>query len=380
MSQNDTTNYWEDLVYLTVMIIDEDVTMKERQKDNLTSLFLKFAPLTDDDGEWESPEEAIKWRISWFSSNFPPANYDYVSNFSSFSALMSELAFSGFCCLHTKKVDSYPKDGIIYKNANGATYVNENIVLSRYAVRRGYQRYGAAAYFDRDCNITGVYTCCDGMYHTNPSTMNEDLKAGGGEVEETDPAWRHAMWAWRVSAMALVTVDDHLVNVHMVNANTLASASRLHLSVNHPLRAFLKFFTFKTIGINSKAHKTLLGRKGIVNRNWAFETEALQSLISNTKVSFKKKFTDYVPESMRKEEQNYPVKQDLEDFYRIVKELVTNFFLITYDAAESGVQDKVAGLQTNLDEDLELQAFLVGLSEGLGLDRLVELQSFEEIT
>lgn len=351
-------------------------------KDSVTGLVLKYAPITDDDGEWESPEEAIKWRMRWFSSNFPPVNFDYTANFSSVAELMSELAFSGFCCLHTQKVDAYPRESVVSKNANGATYVNENIALSRYAVRRGYQRYGAAAYFDADCNITGVYTCCDGKYHERPSKLKASVKSGSAadKLDKREYSeWRHAMWVWRVSAMALVTVGDHLVNVHMVIANTLASASRLYLSINHPLRAFLKIFTFRSIGINNKAYKTLIDRKGVVNRNWAFETDDLESLISNTKVSFKKKFTDYIPESMRGEGANYPVVEDLQDFYEIVKELVTNYVRIIYDAAGSGDIEK-ARLQRNMDEDDELQAFLGGLAEGLGFDQRLELQAFEEVT
>jgi hypothetical protein len=273
-------------------------------RDELTAKVLSTFPITDDEGEWQNPEEAMAWRIKWFDSNFPPVNIDYTV-YKSVDNMVSHLAFAGMCSLHTHKSDRFPKESLICRNLPvGAVYVNDVTGLGAYRVRRGYQRYGAAAYFDAEFKLLGVYTCHDGKLHLRPNRIAAPIAHEGScdfflEQQECSSDWRHAMWAWRVSALALVTVADHLVNVHMIHANSLVSASRRHLPTKHSLRAFLKIFTFRTIGINNKAHRTLLVKKGIVNRNWAFEDDDLQKLLHDTECSFKKNFMDYIPESMR---------------------------------------------------------------------------------
>lgn len=359
---------------------DEDVKTIDALKDSLTGLVLRFAPITDDEGEWQSVEEAVKWRMNWFSSNFPPVNVRYTESCTNMATLVSNLAFSGLCCLRTKRVDSYPETSVVRKESNGAVYVNDNTPLGAYRVRRGYQRYGAAAYFDEDCHLVGIYTCCDSAYFERPENLVVPLELGSADDKLDEPKydkWRHAMWAWRVSALTMATVSDHLVNVHMVDANSLVSASRKHLPISHPMRCFLKIFTFRTVAINSKAHKTLIDRKGIVNRNWAFETDDLQELISETKVLFKKDFKDYIPPCMI-EAPNYPVNEDIPAFKNIIHGFVEGYIRLVYDAPSTGGLND-SRLQRSIDADVHLQDFLRDLSRGLGIDKRQELTSFADI-
>lgn len=369
-------------------------------KDSVTGLILKLAPISDDQGEWKSPQEAIKWRMHWFSSNFPPVNVDYTKSLTNMAKLTSDLAFSGLCCLRTSRFDGLFCDGThsVTSSSTGCmfsrsphpnqtAYVNDNTVLGAYRVRRGYQRYGAAAYFDENGDLTGIYTCCDNRYIAKPNWKTcDDRCLDNDEYAE----WRHAMWVWRVSALAIATVADHLANVHMVDANTLVTASRSKLSINHPMRAFLKIFTFRTIAINSKAYKTLVGRLGVVNRNWAFETDDLQDLIRDTKIGFKKKFTDNISKDMEKAP-NYPVNEDLPRFYRIVRKFVDGFVRIVYDGPKTTTCIDDAGcskgqnrgsdscIQRNIDNDDEFQTFLWAVADGLALDKRQELTKFDDI-
>lgn len=373
---------------LFCMLLDEDVPVFDMMKDDLTSKVLSMAPITDDEGEWQNVEEAVAWRMQWFSSNFPPPNTNY-SSVQDVAELVSQLAFSGLCCLHTQKLESLPKDSLAYQKCQDrirTVYVNDTCDLGTYRVRRGYQRYGAAAYFDAEYNLIGVYTCCDGEYHKCPfklvAVMKGEKPDENFEKDEYDK-WRHAMWAWRVSALALVTVSDHLVNVHMVAANSLVSASRTHLPINHPLRAFLKIFTYRTIGINNKAYRTLTMRKGVINRNWAFEEDDLQELLYATKNNFKKNFKDYIPESMR-DVADYPANQDLVAFADAVTELVHDFLCVIYGSSTAGGGSNNSDiekrrLQRNMNNDRDLQAFLEGLASELDLVQSQDLLEFDDV-
>jgi hypothetical protein len=350
-------------------------------KDQLTSTVLSMAPIADDEGEWQNTSEAIVWRKRWFSSNFPPANANY-SSFKDVTEMVSQLAFSGICCLHTQKLESLPKDSLARRKCQDkrTVYVNDNTALGSYRVRRGYQRYGATAYFDAEYNLIGVYSCCDGEYHSCPTKLVAVMKGAESDqnLEKDEYAeWRHAMWAWRVSALALATVSDHLVNVHMVASNSLASASRTHLPINHPVRSFLKIFTYRTISINSKAYRTLTMRKGVINRSWAFEEDDLQELLYATKNSFKKNFKDYIPESM-KDVSDYPANQDLVAFADAVTELVRDFLCVVYDSPGETASEK-RRLQRNMNNDPDLHAFLQGLAGELGLVQSQDLLAFDDI-
>ena len=354
-------------------------------KDKITSTVLKMARITDDEGEWQSPEEAIAWRMKWFNSNFPPVNTKY-SSYKSVSKMMSHLAFSGMCSLHTQKLETLPQSSPVRQKCTNrkAVYVNDNTVLGFYRVRRGYQRYGAAVYFDRDFHLIGVYTCYDGQYHDRPSKLAYVAKEAcfctsidlNFEVEEFDE-WRHALWAWRVSALAFVTVADHLVNVHMIGANAMVSASRTYLPIDHPLRAFLKIFTYRTISINTKAFLTLTMPKGVVNRNWAFEDDALQELLKSTPCTFKKNFKDYIPASMR-DVKEYPANHDLVVFCDAVTQLVRDFLAIIYDSPGTGEQGRNQ-LMRNINNDKDFQAFLDALAKDLGLVKVTDLSTFSDI-
>jgi hypothetical protein len=361
--------------------VDEDVPNIDMMKDKITSTVLKLAPITDDEGEWESREEAIGWRMKWFNSNFPPVNTNY-SSYKSVSKMVSHLAFAGMCSLHTEKIASLPETSLARKKCQStkAVYVNDNTVLGSYRVRRGYQRYGAAAYFDRDFHLIGVYTCCDGRYYHRPSRLAYVAEEAGidlnFEVEEFDE-WRHALWVWRVSALALVTVADHLVNVHMIAANAMVSTSRTYLPIDHPLRAFLKIFTYRTISINSKAFLTLTMPKGVINRNWAFEDDDLQKLLETTPCTFKKNFRDYIPASMR-DVKEYPANQDLVVFCDAVTELVRDFLAIVYDSPGTGELER-SQLMRNMKNDKDLQAFLEALAGQLGLAKSTDLSTFGDI-
>lgn len=65
--------------------------------------------------------------------------------------------------------------------------------------------------------------------------------------------WTYAKFMWRSSVITLATIQDHLLIAHLIEANTLANTSKQFLPATHPLRIFLKPFTYRAININNSA-------------------------------------------------------------------------------------------------------------------------------
>lgn len=135
-------------------------------------------------------------------------------------------------------------------------------------------------------------------------------------------------------------------------------------------------FTFRTVGINRKAFQTLIMRKGVVNRNWAFEEDDLQQMLFSTKNNFKKNFRDYIPTDMRRVK-DYPPNHDLVKFCDIVTNFVRDFLCEVYKS--SSCEASSLRLQRHMDNDTELQAFLGDLAGELGLSQSNELAKFDDI-
>lgn len=66
--------------------------------------------------------------------------------------------------------------------------------------------------------------------------------------------------------MSIVTMQDHLLGVHVGCAHALAVASREELGPAHPLRALMTRYTFGTIAINAQATNTLLTSRNTLHR------------------------------------------------------------------------------------------------------------------
>ena len=67
------------------------------------------------------------------------------------------------------------------------TFINDIRWLSYYNVRKGYKKYGAAAYFNRKWELLQIYVSHnDKLYSRNNCTSQE---------------WSHAKWVWKVCTM-----------------------------------------------------------------------------------------------------------------------------------------------------------------------------------
>ena len=179
----------------------------------------KFWDFNDYSTEFDSLEEAIAWRSKMFSA-LPLPNTIYTDMFS--DEAMTRLAFAGCACHYTQRVGEpwQPDQGIPdRKLLPDAVYVNDMTGLSTFRVRQPFERYGAAAYFDKDLKIIAIYW----------SHADRLVKKG-------DQSWNHAKYVWRSTFFAYITIRDHLIVTHLIECNAFVSASRQFLPADHPLR------------------------------------------------------------------------------------------------------------------------------------------------
>jgi hypothetical protein len=319
---------------------DED-SPPENTVYKLSGLVLnwKFVGFEDVDDDWDNAEDAMEFREKVFS--LPPVNVEYKELQS--DEAISRLAFFGLACHWTRKVrrPTIPLAPISGSKANpdqnndyvpdpyppaNAVYVNDASILYAYDVRPPYERYGAYAYFDENFKVVGIYWC-HGKKPVKPTSQ-------GGNASE----WDHAKWAWKASMFALVTIYDHLLVTHIVEANTFVTQTRKNLPVEHPLRQFLKPFTYHTVSVNYSAAVNLINDKGLVHRIWAFTYDEFLRVVNSLTALYRfKPWPQFIDPELRADYQSgklkdadYPIIQDSDQFWNIVQNYVTDWLNTQY--------------------------------------------------
>jgi hypothetical protein len=275
--------------------------------------------------EFNTLEQARAWRSKLFAA-LPLPNVVYTDMSS--DEAMTRLAFFGCACHYTQRIGDTWKPGFgipQQKSLDNAVYVNDMTVLSMFRVREPFERYGAAAYFDKDFQIIAIYWSHASRF-----------------VRKGDQFWEHAKYVWRSTFFAYVTICDHLLVTHMIECNAFVSASRKCLPTDHPLRLFVKPFTYHTVSVNYQAAISLVNRRGLVNRVWAFDYDEFLKLCDYVSTNYKfRLLPEYISPSMSPEKNNkskeewdkiYPIYNDVENFWNIIRKYVAKFFeIIIYE-------------------------------------------------
>ncbi|CAF1271042.1 unnamed protein product [Adineta steineri] len=313
--------------------------------------------------EFNSLEQAIKWRVQMFS-DLPVPNVIYEDMFS--DKALTQLAFAGCACHYTQRMEKEwtPGSGIPEQRfMKNAVYVNDMTGLSAFNVRKPFERYGAAAYFDEDFQIIAIYW----------SHANQLIKKG-------EQFWNHAKYVWRSSFFAYITIRDHLIVTHMIEGNVFVSASRQHLPTDHSLRRFIKPFTYHTISVNYQASVTLVNNRGLVHRIWAFDYDEFLKVCDYISMNYKfLLLPDFISDTMSPENNKksadewdkiYPIYHDINTFWMIIRKYVTNFFEINY---------KVNIKNDDLPTDLHMKDFIDEICKQLGIEGITSLQRFIDV-
>ncbi|CAL1138318.1 unnamed protein product, partial [Cladocopium goreaui] len=98
--------------------------------------------------------------------------------------------------------------------------------------------------------------------------MADNYEAAESETGTNDE--ERAKFRFRSSLFVLVTLVDHLYDIHLQRANLFVTAIREKMSSEHPIRRFMSPFTYRTIGVNDNAFHNLIKKGGLGPRCFAF--------------------------------------------------------------------------------------------------------------
>lgn len=126
-------------------------------------------------------------------------------------------------------------------------------------VREGMARWGGNAFFDEAGQLLAI------------QHRGETKLAGSN-----DHAWEYQKFLFRSSLVATVTAVDHLMNCHILMAETLAIATMETLEPTDHLRLLLAPHTYGTLSINNVASMNLFAGRMLVHRGSPFTDDAFE--------------------------------------------------------------------------------------------------------
>ena len=243
---------------------------------------------------------------------------------------ISHFTFAGLAAHRLRKVA--PTAGT---SGDGIAFVNDWSWLHPLEHRAGYERYGAAAYFDSNATLVKIYW----------DTAGKDIYPG-------DADWEHAKWVYKSTVLVGTTVKDHLLGVHFMASNFMATSAVTNLHPTHPIRRLIKPHTYGASSINKAAVATLSTEFSFVHHATSLTWKGMATAFQ---VSYDALFFDDISHYLQSTRMDtvdpeiYPFGQDLAEFVQIVQAHVVAYVDIYYadDAAASA--------------DKELQAFWRGL-------------------
>lgn len=223
--------------------------LKDTVFDVITKLKWIF-PIEDDPAMFDSRnfENSRKIMKMFMRENaiMPKTNVEWTSLKSDDD--ISKFAFGGIICNYTKLITNENKDNL---TPNNAKYMCDGRFLSQFQVRRPLEKYGACAYFDENFSLISIYV----------SHLESMIYSGSQRM-------KYAKYVWITTLVACITIKDHALDTHMLEANALVRNVYKHLPCDHWLRRLLTIFTYRTIYINLSLVKILLPKHGLVHRVW----------------------------------------------------------------------------------------------------------------
>ncbi|CAF1227318.1 unnamed protein product, partial [Didymodactylos carnosus] len=136
---------------------------------------------------------------------------------------------------------------------------------------------------------------------------------------------------------------------------------RKHLPFDHPLRIFIKPFTYHTVSVNYQAALSLVNNRGLVHRIWASDYEEFLKVCDYISMNYKfRLLPNFIDKSMDADNNNktkdewdkiYPIHRDLNEFWNIIQKYVQTFFEINYNLSIKDDND-------NLPDDLYITEFI----------------------
>jgi len=193
--------------------------------------------------------------------------------------------------------------------------------MAGFEVRKGFRSYGCKIYFDTNQKVTGIY-----------DTEKEQL------VKPGEDEWEEAKVLAKASTFILATVNEHLIQSHLLLSSALSLANCKRLPPNHPLRRIINVFTFRTNKVNDGAFSSLVPVNSLLHRGSAFEYESLRKIFCHC-IENSNAFQPFPKRNMRPEllemsnEGKFPYHSEAVEYYEIMEKFVKAWLKEAGDAA-----------------------------------------------
>lgn len=196
---------------------------------------------------------------------------------------------------------------------------------ANYSVREGFYRYGCIAYYDAQKNPVGIW-------------WPEKNRL----VLPTDPDYSLACLIFRSTLITVATIQDHLIKVHWIVANSGVVNTERYLGKNHLLRRFIKPHIYGTVAINFASTLLLAPIDGFAFRVFAFDKDSWFEMVANCFKAFHyESFGEHMIRQGLTEQdtQDMPFYQDGLEFEKIMESYITGFLKLIYKTDDALIQD-----------------------------------------
>ena len=371
-----------------IKLIEEDENVeRDPLKDTVYSLFKSdfLFPIEDSDVHnkfFKNDAELEAFLAS--KVNLPKRNIDWLKYGGVQSDYaMSLWAFGGNASNLIQVIDKTSETRVFeYSIPENAVFKHDMTYMGNYQTRKGIHVHGACAFFDINYNIISIYVShlhkmvyrVESDDSKDDSKDNEDRK-GDDEIDEVLQEWKFAKWVWLSATVLGVTIVDHALISHIVEANAFVTSARENLPLNHRLRELLRPFTYRTVYINRGADKLLFAKGGIFQRFGGWKYSELARMAKNElqnyeyKPYYAKCDLDGLNKLYSKGIYNndeldkiYPFIQDSKDYFDLTYSFVEKYLTIVYGDLQSAESQKKC-----LDDRFCI-AFLKQLCDGLKLN------------
>lgn len=227
--------------------IDEDVPPRPFVSRLIINANNSLSPFKDYCHKWDSAGSGQKTINEVFGAYLPKSKVDWNGHDPTGDRALEWWAFGGFGAIELKALS---KQEATTETVGDQIpqYVSSYEFLNDFEVRANLAPYGGNAYFNSDGKIIKI------------KLYGKDVFPNEGKD------WEYAKFAYRTSSFVWTTIYHHLFKSHYNISNTPSIATYTHLDPEHPLRAFLKPFLFRTAAINNASCDTLLPKGSIIHR------------------------------------------------------------------------------------------------------------------
>jgi len=329
---------------------DEDLKYTLKDYQNMLAgkmLSLHLFEVEDLERNMKDPSEGHELREQLFGDLWPTPNVKW-KEFSSDEA-QSLMVFYGPGLVYTSRCKADEKEKEQEHIPKDTYWICDVSYLSIFEVRAGFEIFGHTAYFNKNREIIGIYSCQENRYIPKYETSENN--------EERKKHWEHTKFGWRCSLGVSLTMNDHLLKCHWMVSNAFERATRETLPCDHPMRRFNAIFTFRTAFVNYLAKDYLINKNGIVHRAFAFPYDEVIKIIHFVNNAYR---FECLPDKWKHNgvdeltDKECPVYHDSMALWKILNEFFVKYVKIYYnnDTASFMNDPYIIKFQRNLYSNL----------------------------